>query len=145
VTRHVYYVRWGRGALRLAVSSDVLEVTAANANIVFELRSVIVEAKYTYKKDVEGANKRNLYIGFAEEIKPLEAPRVDIASRNYIGYFEVIYTDLEFERYLTVITPASFLYDYVVLTSSELMLQMSPRRKVYFEEEPYDKLIVYIT
>ncbi|BES82016.1 hypothetical protein [Pyrodictium abyssi] len=144
VRRESFYVRWNGGALELRVMREALEIRAANAELLFEPRSVTIEAKYTYKREVEDRNRKTLFIGFAEELKPLEAPRVDIVGRNYIGNFEVVYTDLEFERYLTVITPASFLYDYFVLTSRDVMLYMQAKRKVYFEEEPYDKIIIYL-
>lgn len=144
VRRESFYVRWNGGALELRVMREALEIGAANAELLFEPRSLTIEAKYTYKREVEDRNRKTLFIGFAEELKPLEAPRVDIVGRNYIGNFEVVYTDLEFERYLTVITPASFLYDYFVLTSRDVMLYMQAKRKVYFEEEPYDKIIIYL-
>ncbi|HIQ24245.1 MAG TPA: hypothetical protein EYH50_04265 [Pyrodictium delaneyi] len=143
VRRESFYVRWDGGALELRVMREALEIRAANAGLLFEPRSVTIEAKYTHKREIEDRNRKTLFIGFAEELKPLEAPRVDIVGRNYIGNFEVVYTDLEFERYLTVITPASFLYDYFVLTSRDVMLYMQAKRKVYFEEEPYDRIIIY--
>ena len=140
-----FYVRWGpAGALELTVAGDVLTVRAANAEITFEPRSVIIEAGYTYKKEITDRNRKNLYIGLREPLKPLDAPRVDIVGRNYVGNYEVIYTDLDFEKYLTIITPSGHLYDYAVITTKEIMLQMSPRRKIYYEEQPYDKLIVYL-
>ena len=129
--------------MELRVAGDSLTVRALNARIGFEPRSIEVEAKYTYKREIEDRNRKNLYIGFAEPLKPLEAPRVDIVGRNYVGNFEVIYTNLEFEQYLTVITPASFIYDYAVLTNRELMVQMPARRKIYYEEEPFDRVVVY--
>ena len=141
-----FYVKWGHGALELRVSSEHLELAAGNGELVFDPRSVEVRVPYTVKRDVEDRNRRTVFIEFREELKPIEQPpRVDIVGRNYVGNFEVVYTDLEFGRYLTIITPASFLYDYLVLTSRDLMLYMPAKRKVYFEEEPYDKIIVYIT
>lgn len=140
-----YYVRWGDGALELAVEQERLTIVAGNGRIVLEPRAITVEARYTVKRDVEDRNRRTVFIEFAEQLAPIASPpRVDIVGRNYLGYFEVVYTDLDFERYLTIITPASFLYDYVVLTSRDLMAHMPSKRKVYFEEEPYDKVTVYI-
>ncbi|KSW11984.1 hypothetical protein CF15_04125 [Pyrodictium occultum] len=139
-----FYVRWGPGALELRVMSDALELRAANARMLFEPRSILLEARYSYRKEVEDKNRKTLYIGFAEPLKPLEAPRVDIVGRTYVGYFEVIYTDLDFEKYLTVITPASFLYDYFVVTTRDLMVHLQAKRKLYYEEEPYDKISVHI-
>ena len=145
MARGSFYVRWGGSrALRLTVSGDTLVVEAENARITLEPRSIAVEAGYRYKREIEDKSRKNLYIGFSEPLKPIEAPRVDILGRGFIGNFEVIYTDLDFEKYLTIITPASAVYDYVVLTNEELMVQMPPRRKLYYEEEPYDKIVVYI-
>ncbi len=141
--RASFYVRWLHGALELTVSGDTLEVRAANGRIVFEPRSVTVEARYAYKKEIEDRNRKNLYVGFQEPLQPLNPPRVDIVGRNYVGNFEVIYTNLDFEAYLTVITPASHLYDYAVITTQEVMIQMPAKRKLYYEEEPYERLVVY--
>jgi hypothetical protein len=142
--RAEFYVKWGAvEALRLEVGSDTLRVIAENADIVLEPRMADINAKYSYKKEVEDSNRKTLYIGLREPIKPLKAPRIDIVGRSYVGNFEVIYTDLDFEKYLTIITPASFLYDYVVLTTTEIMFHMIARRQVYFEEEPYDHIRVY--
>ncbi len=142
--RAVFYVKWGgTGALRLEVDSDTLRVTARNAVFTFEPRHVDVEARYSYKKEVQDSNRKTLYIGLREPIEPLEAPRIDVVGRNYVGNFEVIYTDLDFEKYLTIITPANFLYDYAVITTTELMFHMIARRQVYFEEEPYERLRIY--
>ena len=144
--RQSFYVKWNGGAIELRVSSEHLEVVASNGLLVFEPRSVEVRMPYTLKRDVEDKNRRTVFIEFRESVKPIEhPPRIDIVGRNFVGNFEVIYTDLEFETYLTVITPATYLYEYFVLTSTDLMLYMSSKRKVYFEEEPYERIIVYIT
>ncbi len=141
----VFYVKWGQTkALELRVSGDTLTIRAANMEIRMEPRSLELRGKYTYKREVEDQSRKTLYIGFGEKLQPVEAPRIDILGSAYVGNFEVRYTDLDFEKYLTVITPANYLYDYAVVTTRELMLHMSPRRKVYYEEEPYDHLIVYL-
>jgi hypothetical protein len=140
----VFYLRWGgASALELRMKGDTLTVRASNASITFEPRSAVVEARYTYKREVQDVNRKTLFIGLAEPLKPIPAPRVDIVGRTYIGNFEVVYTDLDFEKYLTIITPSNYLYDYIVLTSREIMFHMIARRQVYFEEEPYEKLIIY--
>lgn len=139
-----FYVKWDTTkALELQLHGDVLRIKAENANIELEPRSATIEAPYSYKKEVPDVNRKTLYIGFREPLKPLEAPRIDILGRSYIGNFEVIYTNLDFEKYLTIITPSHYLYDYVVLTGHEIMFHMIARRQVYYEEEPYDKVTVY--
>jgi hypothetical protein len=140
-----YYVRWGSGALEVRVASERMEVIGGNGSIVFEPRSVEVNVPYAGKRDVEDRNRRTVFVEFREELRPVSnPPRVDIVGRNYVGNFELVYTDLEFEKYLTIITPATFLYDYAVVTTRDLMLYMQAKRKVYFEEEPFDKITVYI-
>jgi len=142
--RGVFYLKWGPAkALRLEVGQDAMKIVAANAVIVLEPREADIRANYSYKKEVQDATRKTLFIGFREKIEPLEAPRIDIVGRSYVGNFEVIYTDLDFEKYLTIITPANFLYDYAVLTTTDIMFHMVARRQVYFEEEPYEHIHVY--
>ena len=140
-----YYVRWGSGALEIRVAPEKMVVVGGNGSIVFEPRSVEVNIRYAGKRNVEDRNRRTLLIEFQEQLHPLTGPpRVDIVGRNYVGNFEIVYTDLEFEKYLTVITPATFLYDYAVITTRDLMLYMQAKHKVYFEEEPFDNIIIYM-
>jgi hypothetical protein len=139
-----FYVKWGNGALELIPSYNSLQIRAKNYEFAFEPRSIVIEGKYGAKREIDHLNRKTVFIEFVEEVQPLNPPRIDIVGRNYVGNFEVVYTDLEFERYLTVITPADFLYDYFVLTSTDLMLYMQSKRKIYYEEEPFDKIIIYI-
>ncbi len=138
------YVRWGKGGLELEQSNHALIIRAKNYEIVLEPRSIIVNGKYSGKREVEHMNRKTIFIDFAEKVEPFNPSRIDISGRNYVGNFEIIYTDLEFEHYLTIITPAEHLYDYAVLTTEELMIHMQAKRQVFYEEEPFEKIILYI-
>ncbi|MEB3844681.1 MAG: hypothetical protein LRS48_03245, partial [Desulfurococcales archaeon] len=128
----------------LRVSNQALTIRAKNYEIVLEPRSVLLVGRYGAKREIEHMNRKTVFIELVDKVMPLETPRIDIVGRNYIGNFEVVYTDLGFEKYLTIITPAEHLYDYAVLTSDELMLYMQAKRKLFYEEEPFDKLVLYI-
>lgn len=139
-----FYVRWGRGGLELEPSSQVLVIRSKNYEIVLEPRSILISGRYSGKREIEHMNRKTIFIDFAEKVEPLNPPRIDVSGRNYVGNFEVIYTDLGFEQYLTIITPAEHLYDYAVLTTEELMVYMQAKRQVFYEEEPFEKIILYI-
>jgi len=139
-----FYVKWGKGGLELRIDGPSLMIRARNYEIMLEPRSVLVNGRYGAKREVEHMNRKTFFIELVDGITPLDAPRVDIVGRNYVGNFEIIYTDLDFERYLTIITPAEHLYDYAVLTTQELMLHMQAKRKLFYEEEPFEKIIIYI-
>ena len=142
--RATLYVRWGRGGLELEPSSHVLVIRAKNYEIMLEPRSILISGKYSGKREIEHMNRKTIFIDFAEKVEPVNPPRIDISGRNYVGNFEIIYTDLGFEHYLTIITPAEHLYDYAVLTTEELMIYMQAKRQVFYEEEPFEKIILYI-
>ncbi len=142
--RATFYVRWGRGGLELEPSSQALIIRAKNYEIMLEPRSILINGQYSGKREIEHMNRKTIFIDFAEKVKPINPPRIDISGRNYVGNFEVIYTDLEFEHYLTILTPAEYLYDYVVLTTEEFMIYMQAKRQVFYEEEPFEKIILYI-
>ncbi len=138
------YVRWEKGGLELEPSTQTLIIRAKNYEIMLEPRSILISGKYSGKREIEHMNRKTIFIDFAEKVEPLNPPRIDISARNYVGNFEVIYTDLGFEHYLTIITPAEHLYDYAVLTTEEFMVYMQAKRQVFYEEEPFEKIILYI-
>ncbi len=138
------YAKWGQGVLELIVRGETLVVRGANAELVFEPRSILVEAEYVSKRDLADGKRKRLYIDFASEFKPLEPRRIDIVGTRMIGLFEIRVTDLDFDRFLTVITPGSFLYTYIVLSTKTLMVETSAKRKIFYEEEPFTKLVIHI-
>ena len=138
------YARWGSGVLEVTVRGETLIVRAANAEMVFEPRSALIAARYSSHRVLGDDRRVRVYVDLAEPLKPLEAKRIDLVGSRVLGLFEVRVTDLEFSRYLTVVTPAGFLYDYLVVSDERVLLEGSGRRRVYFEEEPFEKVIVYL-
>ncbi len=139
------YARWPPGGLHIRVKGEYMVLEAANALLAFEPRLILVEARYAGYQEAADEKRRRLVIEFAEPIKPVKPPRIDFAGEKPLGLFEVRVVDLEFEKYLTAITPGSFLYDYFVVTSTRILVETSSKRRFYYEEEPYTKLIVHVT
>ena len=140
----VAHARWGRGVLRMRVRGEALEVEASNAYFLFEPRTIVAEVGYSSRLEIEDERKRRVVVEFSEELKPLEAERVNIVGGGYLGLFEVRITDLDFERYLTIVTPGGHLYDYAIITSTKLYVESSVKRKFFFEEQPFTKIVMYL-
>ncbi len=139
----IVYAKWGRGVIEVRVRGEMLALRTANLEAVFEPRTVLVEGRYASHRLLTDDRRARVYIDLANPLEPLEAKRIDLVGSRTLGLFEVRVTDLEFSRYLTVITPAGFMYEYLVISDDRLMVEASAKRKVFFEEEPFEKLIVY--
>ncbi|MET1101051.1 MAG: hypothetical protein ABWW69_01035 [Pyrodictiaceae archaeon] len=138
------YIKWGIGALELNVSPDLLEVSATNMRMYFEPRSIVVEAVYEEPRVTDTEKHRNIYIGLPEGVKPLEKPpRLDVVGRQLVNLVDIRVVDLGFDRYLTIITPGGFLYDYIVLTTGVLYVRALAKRKVFFEKPAPHRLVAY--
>jgi len=138
------YARWPPGGLKVCARGETLTIEAKNMFLSFEPRLVLVDGGYSGYSEACDDRKCRLVIEFGRVLEPLEAPRIEFVGQGYIGLFELRVVDLEFEKYITVITPGGFLYDYFTVTSSRLLLESSAKRRFYYEEEPYSKLIVHI-
>ncbi|MET1128059.1 MAG: hypothetical protein ABWW70_01925 [Thermoproteota archaeon] len=145
-TRSEAYVRWGElGALYLVARDDALHVVAGNGRLVLEPRRIAIEMEVSGELEVEDGKTRHVYVYLRESVKPLQADRVDVTGRALLKMYEVIYTDLGFQNYLTIITSSLFQYNYAVLTDNEVYINMGARRKAYFERSPQGGVIIYIT
>ena len=144
----VFYVKWGPGkALELQVSQDAMIIRGSGVEIDLEPRSIHVEAEEFAVREYGDDKRRWVYIDLPRGIKGIEAPRVDIDSSQprLLGLFEVRLTEVDgLERYLTIVTPGGFLYDYVVVTSDKLMFETKARRKLYQESVPGESLTIYL-
>ncbi len=144
----VFYVKWGVGkALELEVAQDVLMIRGRGFEAALEPRSVHVEAEEFYVREYAGDKRKWVYVDLPRGVEGLEAPRVDIdsGSPKLLGYFQVQLTEVEgLDRYLTILTPGGFLYDYVVLTSDRLMFETKARRKTYQEGVPGESITIYL-
>ncbi len=84
------------------------------------------------------------YVDLPQEIIPLKPPRIDIEDRIEVDGFSFTYTNLGFEKYLTIILPAEYIYKYAILTTRTLAVISSPRRKA-FTENLEEETILYFT
>ncbi len=135
-------VAWGDGHLELRFVEDWLEVLASNYRIILAPRSVEIRGEASGHRESLVGKRKYIYVGLAEGLKPLRGPGERV-ERLLVGGFEVTGTDVEFSRYLTIVTPGFFLYNYVVLSDSSLALELSARREAYFDEGG-EKLTLYL-
>ncbi len=131
------YVKWRNGSLKLVFKEPLLEIISKNYRFILRPRIVIVEG--TVKEyNIASPNRRGkykyVYIELGEEVIPFDKkgrmPRPDI-----IGGFEVNYQDMRFEEYLTIVTPGTFLYEYVILTTNMLTICLSAKKEAYVDLE----------
>ena len=142
--RRTVYVKWGSGGLEVRLSRGLIAVLAANAALYFEPRSVLVEADYEEPAAISDEKRLYVYIGFRGKLEPLEAPRIDVVGRYVDELGELRVVDLEFNRYLTIVTPGDFLYDFAVITPDKLFFQADARRKVYFEKPAAFRIVAHL-
>ena len=142
--RKTVYVKWDSGGLEVRLSRGLITVVAANAALYFEPRSVLVEADYEEPVAISDEKRLYVYIGFRGKLEPLEAPRIDVVGRYVDELGELRLVDLEFNRYLTILTPGDFLYDFAVITPDKLFFQTNARRKVYFEKPAAFRIVAHL-
>lgn len=135
-------VAWGDGHLELRFVEDWLEVLASNYRIVLAPRSVEIHGEASGHRESLVGKRKYIYVELAEGLKPLRGSGEKV-ERLLVGGFEVTGTDVEFSRYLTIITPGFFLYNYAILTDGSLALEASARREAYFDEGG-GKLTLYL-
>ncbi len=144
----VFYAKWGAGrALEIEVSEDVMIIRGDGFELDLEPRSVHLEAPEFYVREYTDEKRKRIYIDLPAGIKGIEAPRIDIdyGENRLLGLFEVRLTSISsLDNYLTIITPGGYLYDYVILTSNNMMLETNARRKTYREEMPGESLTIYL-
>ncbi len=143
-----FYVKWGAGrALEVEVSQDVMVLKGEGLEIILEPRSIHLEAPEFYVAEYEDGRRKRVYIRLPQGVKGVEAPRVDIDSTTarLLGLFEVRLTEIPgLDRYLTIVTPGGYLYDYVILTSDQVMFETSAKKKLYREEMPGESITIYL-
>jgi len=90
--------------------------------------------------------KRSLY-AFYNRLPTLKSPpSIDMVAnerRVYRG-FEIRAVDIDVEQYLTVVTPGSFLYDYVIITPTKMGIYLSAKRDAYLEETSKSKVLYLV-
>lgn len=115
--------------------------------MLIELRPRTIVVKNNIKsfeeRDVGKTRKKKvIYIDFRESLKLFMGQGEQVKEILVDGY-EIRRQDLGFDEYLTIITPGTHLYDYIILSSSTLAIVLSGKRQVYFDKED-TVLTIYI-
>ncbi len=134
------YVKFKDYIIEIKVHGNALIVADS---IVLDARSVTLpkESQVYY---AEPKVKQRVVYAFYNELKGVERPPyVDMLAgeRRVFGSFELRAVDMDFERYLTVVTPGSFLYEYAIITPKKLALVTSAKRDFYLEDTGRRKII----
>lgn len=133
------------GYITLTIKSDVLILESRNILIELRPRTVVVRdnIKSFEERDVGKSKKKKIvYIDFSETLKLFVGQGEQVRETLVDGY-EIRRQDLGFDEYLTIITPGTHLYDYIILSSSTLAIVLSGKRQVYFDKED-NMLTIYI-
>jgi len=132
---------WRDGCIVFEYTNDYFRVESAS--IFFEVRPRMVVVKgYSGYREGEWLTKKYVYVYFNGELKPFPE-RSEQAPHTIRNLYEVLYTKTFYDEYYTVILPGSFFIDYIVFTSDVLLLAMSSKRKVFYEELGRE-LVVYL-
>ena len=140
------YIAWdskGRYGLLSSLRGEALTIAAYNITLTFNPRGIDVVANIGDVKVYDIGKRKYVYIFLNERIKPLPTGKSDIVDKEFIGSFEVVVTRINGNNYLTIITPGSWLYNYVILTDDTLLIEMSSKKDVYFEKLE-DEIVVHI-
>jgi len=131
--------------LELEVAEDLMIIRGKGIEVDLEPRSVRVEAPEFYVREYSDERRKRVYVDLPRGVEGLEAPRVDIDSRSLVGLFEIRVTEIEgLDRFLTIVTPGGFLYDYAILTTDKLVFETNARRKTYQESVPGEAVTIYL-
>jgi len=124
-----------RSKKSLALILKPYEATVVSKNVLITLlpREIKVVDDVDRFSEEESSRKRYVRVFFRKPIEPInEKP-----EKHYEGIFEnyeVRFTNLGFSKYLTIIVPGSFLYNYVVLSENSVSIECSIKKTVYFEK-----------
>ena len=136
-------MKYKKGALKVDFHGNALIV---DDKIVLDSRSIAFP-KGTEVRYAEPTKKKMALIALHEPLKLSERPpRIDMVygETKFINGFELRAVDLDFEIYLTVVVPGSFLYDYAIVTPSKTEIVMSAKRNVYLEEASSSSVVYLV-
>ncbi len=142
--KNYIYVKWGNKpeALALRIEPAELEIKAENTRIILRQREIVVENTITHYEDKITGKRKYFYIHLSEKIKPLQPPRIDITDYEIINGFEIRITNIEISKYLTIITPGPYLYNYIILSENLIGGETNTRRQLFYEKTN-KKLTIY--
>ncbi len=128
----MYKIPWGNGYIVVETSSDILRIRSKNMSIEVRPRTIIVHG-YSSHRVGGDSRKKYIYIYFREKLREYDG-KVDVSNPKHIDGYEFRYTKTYYDEYYTIVTPYSFLIEYIILTSSELGIVLSGKKKIYFEK-----------
>lgn len=140
------YIVWGRKkdeTLMLSIKPWEFILLSKNILIIFIPKEVRVSGPIEKHVEESYGKKRYIYVKFSEKLLPLTGKGEYVLKRKIIENFEVRITDLDFTKYLTIIMPGTFLYNYALLSDDELIIETSTKKEVYFEKLKELMLTIY--
>ena len=143
--KNYVYVKWGtpKEALALKIEPAELEIKAANTHIILRQREIIIENKIKKYEDKTTNKRKYFYIYLSENIQPIKPPKLDITDYEVINGFEIRTTNIELTKYLTIITPGPYLYNYIILSNNIIGGETNTRRQLFYEKTN-NKLTIYL-
>lgn len=132
---------WRDGYIVLNYTSDVLLINAMNNSVEARPRTIVISRFKNYIEAI--SNRKYIYIYFPEELKPFTNEGGVSLQEIRLEFYDIKYTRIDYDEYYTVILPGFFLYDYIVLTSDEIAVAMSIKRRVFYERID-SRLVLYI-
>ncbi len=136
---------YSKGAWRVRSVGSSVEVIGRKGKIILDARTIAVPKDSEIKIAEPSVKKRTIYV-FHDDLGLVDSPPyIDLRAGQSRVYenFDLRPVDLDFEQYLTIVTPGSFLYDYVIISRKKTGVIMSAKREVYVEETG-KSLIVYL-
>ena len=136
---------YSKGAWRVRSVGGGVEVSGGRRKLIFDARTITAPKDSEVRVAEPSVKKRTIYV-FHEDLGFIESPPyIDLRAGQSRVYenFDLRPVDLDFEQYLTIVTPGSFLYDYVIVTKRKTGVIMSAKRDVYIEETK-NSLIIYL-
>lgn len=130
------YIEWVPKKGSLMATFKPYELVIAFKNIIFMLlpREVRISSNVEKFEEEKHGKKHYIYVKLSENVNPISAKGEYVQKPRIIEGFELRYTNIDFSRYLTVITPGIFLYNYMIISDNEVFIETSVNKEVYFEE-----------
>ncbi len=139
------YIMYSKGAWRVRSVGGAVEISGKDGKIILDARTITIPKESKVKVAEPSVKKRTLYV-FHRDLGFIDSPPyIDLRAGQSRVYenFDLRPVDLDFEQYLTIVTPGSFLYDYAIITRKKTGVIMSAKREIYVEETK-NSLIIYL-
>lgn len=137
------YIKFNDKCLEVKLTSDAVII---NSGTVLEIRQRIVSVQNAINYSVHSirsGRKKVIYIRHGGLGSKCKAPYKALDElQSPIAYIKHIKSNLG--DFVTIITPGQFLLDYVILSSDIIVVMVSGKREIYFEQSNKNILIMYI-